>query len=161
RNATGVDLLRDATVIIDGGRIVSISASGTVPASAETIDADGRILTPGLVDAHTHAHFLGDRAAEFWARGSGTPYLELARRGGGIRATLTATRAGTSADRRAALHARLVRLVQQGVTTVEVKSGYGLSTEHELAFLEEIAGAHALDLPSVSPTLLAAHALPP
>jgi imidazolonepropionase len=156
-----VEEIRDATVVVEDDRIVSVTAGTPAPAGAEVIDAGGRLLTPGLVDAHTHAHFLGDRAAEFCARAAGATYLELAQKGGGIRATVTATREGTAEARQRALRTRLARLLTQGVTTVEVKSGYGLSLAHELAFLEEISTVDGPGLPRVSATLLAAHAVPP
>ena len=161
RDGQRLTITEDATIVVEGGRIVSIEPNGDVPAGSQVLDAGGRLLTPGLVDCHTHAHFLGDRAAEFCARAAGATYLELAKRGGGIRATVTATRGGASVDRVSTLRTRLQRLAIHGVTTVEVKTGYGLSAAHELAFLAEIRSAEAPGLPRVTPTLLAAHALPP
>jgi imidazolonepropionase len=158
---SGLSWTDDATIVVDSDRIVSVEGGGAVPDGSRVIDAGGRLVTPGLVDSHTHAHFLGDRAPEFCERAAGVSYLDIARRGGGIRATVAATRAGAPAERIAALRHRLRRLLLGGVTTAEVKSGYGLSIPHELAFLEEIGSVIDPDLPRVSPTLLAAHAIPP
>jgi imidazolonepropionase len=147
------------TLVVREGRVAAIG--GTVPAGAETVDAGGRLVTPGLVDAHTHAMFLGDRASEFCRRAAGVSYLDIAREGGGIVATVGPTRLGPSAARLERTRLRLRRLLGNGVTTVEVKSGYGLSLELERAMLEELASLEAVDLPRVLPTLMAAHALPP
>lgn len=154
-------LLPRATIVVNHGRIASLGQDAPVPPGLPIVDAAGGLVTPGLVDSHTHAHFLGDRAAEFCARAAGESYLAIAQRGGGIRATVGPTRAGTPDERVARLRLRLRRLAAQGVTTVEVKSGYGLSVADELAQLSEIAGLSGDDLPRVSPTLLAAHAIPP
>lgn len=156
-----VERVENATLLVEDGRISWLRRAGEVPAGATTIDARGRLLTPGLVDCHTHAWFLGDRAREFGERVAGASYLEIARRGGGIQSTVRATREGSSQERREALERRLRALAGQGVTTVEVKSGYGLSAAAELAALEDIAAVAGPGLPSVTPTLLAAHAIPP
>jgi len=155
-----VHVLDDASVLVRDGRIEAIHHQGSFP-GIEKIDARGRLLTPGLVDCHTHANFLGDRAAEFAARASGTSYLDLATQGGGIRATLAPTRAGTQFERLSRLRTRLARLAQQGVTTVEVKSGYGLTADTELELLRDLQVVASTKLPAVSPTLLAAHTIPP
>jgi imidazolonepropionase len=156
-----IDTVEQATLLVEAGRITSLSSGGPVPAGARFLDAAGRIVTPGLVDCHTHAWFLGDRAREFGERVSGVSYLDIARKGGGIQSTVRATRAGSSAERTTELRRRLRRLAENGVTTVEVKSGYGLSVASELAALEEIGSLTGTDLPDLMPTLLAAHAVPP
>jgi imidazolonepropionase len=145
-------------VVVRAGRVESL---GSAPDGLARVDAEGRLVTPGFVDPHTHATFLGDRSAEFCARAAGASYLELAQRGGGIVATVGPTRCGSRDARVERLRARLARLAQNGVTTVEVKSGYGLDEATELALLEELAGVDDPLLPRVLPTLMAAHALPP
>lgn len=154
----GGDWLEDATLVVEDGRIRRLD--GPI-AGLPVVDAAGRIVTPGLVDPHTHALFLGDRAAEFCARAAGVSYLELARQGGGIGATVRPTRAGSPAERIERARVRLRRLTANGVTTCEVKTGYGLSADSELAQLDELAQLETAGLPRVRPTLLAAHALPP
>jgi imidazolonepropionase len=132
-------------------------------AGAEQVEAGGRLVTPGLVDSHTHLVFGGDRAREHAVRCAGASYLEIARAGGGIVSTVRATAAASDDELIAGALARAERLLSQGVTTVEVKSGYGLEVEAELRLLEVIeALRHALwSRLTVVPTLLALHALPP
>jgi imidazolonepropionase len=132
--------------------------------AARVLDAGGRLVTPGLVDSHTHLVFgdRGERAREFAARAAGRSYLDVARGGGGIAATVAATRAASDEVLRAAAEERALRLLGQGVTTVEVKSGYGLSAAEELRLLRVI---HDLSRRlwgrlTVVPTLLAGHAVP-
>ncbi|MGC3998515.1 MAG: imidazolonepropionase [Anaeromyxobacter sp.] len=131
-------------------------------AGAEVVDARGGLVTPGLVDAHTHLLFAGDRSGEFALRCAGKSYLEIAAAGGGIGATTRATAAASDEALLEAAVARARRLLAQGVTTVEVKSGYGLEPEAELRLLGLIHQlGHALrDELTVVPTLLA-HAVPP
>jgi len=154
----------DATVVVRDGKVVAVGAGGLPGVDVSglrELDARGALVTPGLVDAHTHAWFLGDRATEFCARAAGASYLELAKLGGGIAATVRATRTGSAEQRRERARLRLRRLAGQGVTTVEAKSGYGLSVELELAALEELSALRDPELPRLSTTLLAAHAIPP
>jgi imidazolonepropionase len=129
---------------------------------ATTLDARGGLVTPGLVDSHTHLLFGGERANEFAMRCAGASYQELARAGGGIAATMRATAAASDEALLADAVVRARRLLAQGVTTVEVKSGYGLSLDSELRLLRLVdALAHALwREQTVVPTLLA-HAVPP
>lgn len=127
----------------------------------ETIDAEGRCLTPGLIDCHTHLVWGGDRAGEFERRLAGASYAEIAASGGGIRATVAATRA---ADERALFDAaapRLRALLAEGVTCVEIKSGYGLAVEPELKQLRVARALGERYEVRVRATLLAAHAVPP
>jgi imidazolonepropionase len=126
----------------------------------ELFDAQGRVVMPGLVDCHTHLGFAGDRADEFQLRVTGALYHDIALSGGGIMSTVHATRNASSDTLRASVRRRLDRFLDHGVTTVEAKSGYGLSLDHELRMLEVYhdAGAdHAVDVVS---TLLGAHAVP-
>ena len=127
----------------------------------EVTDCRGRLITPGLIDCHTHIVYGGSRAAEWEMRLAGVPYAEIARRGGGILSTVRATRAMTEDDLVAAALPRLQALVQEGVTCVEIKSGYGLTTDDELKMLRAARRLGKLAGVEVSATLLAAHAVPP
>lgn len=140
-------LRRDVALVLDGGTVAAVSAPG--PAADERLDAAGRCVVPGFVDSHTHLVFAGDRGDEFVARMAGAPY-----QAGGINTTVTATRAATDTELLALLQARLRESRRNGVTTVEIKSGYGLSVADELRLLR-IAG-------TVTPetTLLGAHVVP-
>lgn len=146
------------------GRIVFAGARSDFPPdadAAERIDCAGRWITPGLIDCHTHLVFGGNRAHEFELRLKGASYEEIARAGGGIVSTVAATRAASEAELIASALPRLDALIGEGVTTVEIKSGYGLDTETEM---RQLSAARALgrDRPvTVKTTFLGAHALPP
>ncbi len=143
------------------GRLVYAGSADAAPAfdAAETIDCAERWITPGLIDCHTHLVFGGERAAEWQARLAGVPYATLAETGG-IRATVAATRAASEAELTAAARTRLARMAEDGVTTVEVKSGYGLEVAAELRQLRAARALGETGLARIVPTLLAAHALP-
>jgi len=128
-----------------------------------SIDATGKTLIPGLVDAHTHPVWAGDRGPEIGRRLAGESYASIAEAGGGIVATVRATRAASDETLRSLLRSRLARMLAHGTTTVEAKTGYGLTVEDELRALRllvEVGGADP-ELPRVVPTLLAAHEFPP
>jgi imidazolonepropionase len=151
-------------VAVRAGRIARIGAmthlDARVQATAER-DGGGRLLTPGLIDCHTHLVYAGDRAREFEQRLEGASYEEIARAGGGIRSTVRLTREADEAALFEQSARRLRALMRHGVTTVEIKSGYGLSLEHELKCLR-VARELGRRLPvTVRTTLLSAHALPP
>jgi imidazolonepropionase len=153
----------DAAVAWRDGRIEWVGVADTVPApmrEQETLDAGGRIVVPGLVDCHTHLAFGGWRAEEFVRKVQGDSYLEIARTGGGIASTVTATRAASSDLLIERCRHALAEMLSLGVTAVEAKSGYGLTAEHEIRLLEvyhAVAGA----VPQLlAPTLLAAHTIP-
>ncbi len=130
--------------------------------SAEvSIDATGQTLLPGLVDAHTHPLWAGDRGLEIGRRLAGESYAEIAASGGGIGATVAATRAASDADLRSLLETRLTRMRSCGTTTVEAKTGYGLTVSDELRALRLLSSELKEELPRVIPTLLAAHEFPP
>ncbi|MFN2385655.1 MAG: imidazolonepropionase [Thermoanaerobaculia bacterium] len=129
--------------------------------AAETVDAAGGTLLPGLVDAHTHPVWAGDRGEEIGRRLAGESYSDIARAGGGILATVRATRAAPDEALRETVRARLARMVAHGTTTVEAKSGYGLTAEQELRSLRLLRDLRDDRLPRIVPTLLAAHEVPP
>lgn len=119
-------ILRDAAVLIEDGRIGWVGPDADAPATADMVDAGGRAIIPGFVDSHSHLVFAGDRAAEFEARMAGEKYAA-----GGIRSTVAATRAASDDELRARLRGFMAELVAQGTTTVEIKSGYGLTVADE------------------------------
>jgi imidazolonepropionase len=142
------------------GRIVHAGPATAIEAD-ETIDCEGRWITPGLIDCHTHLVYAGSRAAEFEARLNGATYKDIARAGGGIMATVNATRAASKWALLAQSQPRLHALLAEGVTTVEIKSGYGLSLQAELKLLNVIDQiAHHMPV-DVAATFLGPHALPP
>jgi len=156
-----------AALRTEGGRIVFAGAEADYgrefagrPAEL-TIDAAGRTLIPGLVDAHMHPVWAGDRGPEIGRRLAGESYASIAAAGGGIVATVRATRAASDETLRALLRGRLLRMRTHGTTTVEAKTGYGLTIEDELRALRLLAAVDDPDLPRVIPTLLAAHEFPP
>lgn len=128
---------------------------------ARTLDAEGGIVTPGYVDAHTHVVFAGDRAREFSLRCGGASYQELLQAGGGILATVQATRAASREELLALALPRVRNLVAEGVTTLEAKGGYGLSPESELKILEAIRDLGPASGVDVIGTAMPLHALPP
>lgn len=160
----GLGILEDGAIACRDGRIVHVGATRDLPArldARQTEDCEGRWITPGLIDCHTHLVHAGNRAHEFEQRLEGVTYEQISRQGGGILSTVNATRAASEVDLVASALPRLDALLAEGVTTIEVKSGYGLTLEHERRML---AAARALgrERPvSVLTTFLGAHALPP
>lgn len=154
----GLGIVENGMVAETGGRIAYAGPEREADAG-EVVDCEERWISPGLIDCHTHLVYAGDRAAEFEARLEGTSYAEIARAGGGIAATVKATRAATEGELLAAAGRRLRLLLNEGVTTIEVKSGYGLSAEAEYRLLRVIR-ALGKDV-DVSGTFLGAHAIPP
>src|SRR5918992_5480135 len=130
-------------------------------ADYETVDGRGKVAVPGLVDCHTHAAFLGDRAKEFELRSRGASYEELHAAGGGILSTVSATRAGSEEELKSAVKRHLGWMLEHGTLTAEAKSGYGLDRETELKSLRAIAGASEKSPLDISPTFLGAHTVPP
>lgn len=156
--------VEDGALLADGDRIAWVGADDQLPAALEPareIDLEGALLTPGLIDAHTHLVYGGDRAAEFELRLQGASYEQIARAGGGIRSTVAATRAASDEQLFTAAARRARALMAEGVTTIEVKSGYGLAEDHEARCLA-VARRLGRELPlTLRTTSLAAHALPP
>ena len=156
--------IRDGAVGIRGAAIAWVGRARDLPRDAsaqQSLDAGGAWATPGLIDCHTHLVYAGNRVDEFEARLNGATYTEIAEAGGGIKSTVRATRASSDDELVAQSKPRLAALAAEGVTTVEVKSGYGLDTTNELRQLRaarRVAAAIGVD---VRTTLLAAHALPP
>ena len=145
-------------VVVTEGRIAAVGPNLPAPADATVIEANGRVLMPGFVDCHTHACWAGDRLDEWEMKRRGVPYLEILKKGGGIHATVRAVREATQKQLAANLRDRLAAMLREGTTTVEVKSGYGLTTEAELKMLRAIRRA-AADWPgTVVPTALLGHA---
>ena len=160
----GYGELRDGAIAVRDGRIAWIGARGALPRGIAAVaehDAGGQWLTPGLIDCHTHIVYAGNRSDEFEARLNGVPYEEIARRGGGILSTVRATRAASEAELLAARLPRVASLLAEGVTTLEIKSGYGLDAESEARMLR-VARTIGTTLPvRVRTTFLGVHTVPP
>lgn len=156
-----------ASLAISGERILAVGPPEEVlrkhppEENCVTVDGRGRVALPGLVDCHTHAAFLGDRAGEFELRSTGAGYEEIHASGGGILSTVRATRAGSEDELRAAVERHLGWMLEHGTTTAEVKSGYGLDRGTELKTLRAIREAGERSTVDVYPTYLGAHTVPP
>lgn len=158
----GLGTINGGILACSEGRIVYVGEAADAPTfeAAESVDCEGRWITPGLIDPHTHLVFGGDRAHEFELRLGRATYEEIARSGGGIISTMTATRAAGEDELVAQALPRLDALIAEGVTTVEVKSGYGLSLQHELKSLRAARRLGEARRVTVTTTFLGAHALP-
>ncbi len=159
-------LIEDAALVVGDGVLhwvgVRKDLSAELLAScALTIDAQGALITPGLIDCHTHLVYGGNRAGEFEQRLNGASYEDIAQAGGGIVSTVKATRAATELELMMQSVPRLKALLAEGVTTVEIKSGYGLALEHERKTLRVARSLSAAHPVSVRTTFLGAHAVPP
>lgn len=175
RGMPGLGLIEKGALVSEGGVLTYVGPEAylpAVPAGAEIIDCEGRLVTPGLIDCHTHLVHAGNRAGEFEMRLAGATYEEVARAGGGIVSSVRALRAANEDELVAQVLPRLDALMAEGVTTVEVKSGYGLDLENEAKSLRAARrlghrlsghhdGASAARPVSVTTTFLGAHALPP
>ncbi len=157
-------LISHAAMLIADGRIRATGSyaelRGKIDAGTTVVDAAGRLVTPGFVDAHTHLVFAGNRAAEFELRIGGATYQEIAATGGGIQSTVAKTRAATEDELLAQARKHRDWMLRGGTTTLEVKSGYGLNRETELRMLQVMARLAAEGPARLIPTLLAAHTVP-
>jgi imidazolonepropionase len=164
--ADGYGLIHDGALVIEGDTLAWVGPRAELPtayrdAKATHRDAQGALLTPGLIDCHTHLVYGGQRANEFELRLNGATYEEVARAGGGIVSTVRATREASETVLAAQSERRLAALLKEGVTTVEIKSGYGLALAHEAKCLR-VARALGQQHPvTVRTTFLGAHAVPP
>jgi imidazolonepropionase len=164
---SAVKRIKNGAVAVRSGKVVAAGPADTVlceykpGARTRVIDAAGKLVTPGLVDPHTHLIFAGNRANEFIMRCQGKTYMEIARAGGGILASMSATRYASVSELVELGLQRLKRMLHAGTTTCEVKTGYGLDLESELKMLEavlQLAGRQPVD---IVPTFMPAHAIPP
>jgi imidazolonepropionase len=160
----GLGLVEDGLIAADAGKIVYAGPAPDAPTgldARQSIDCEGRWITPGLVDCHTHLVYGGDRAEEFELRLAGASYAEISRRGGGIASTVKATRLASEDDLVASAQPRLDALIAEGATTVEIKSGYGLELETERRQLRAARRLGRERSVAVRTTFLGAHAMPP
>jgi len=159
-------IVEDGGVAIEGGKITQVGKSEDVlkenelSPGGEFVDANGSVVGPGFVDCHTHLVFAGTRAREFEMRLQGLSYQEIAARGGGILSTVRASRAASNETLEAGGLSRLDKMLQVGTTTVEIKSGYGLSVDDEIRTLEVIARLRTLHPMDIVATFLGAHEIP-
>ncbi|WP_263587745.1 imidazolonepropionase [Sphingopyxis sp. GC21] len=156
----GLGVVEGGAIGLREGRIAFAGPAADAPNAADVIDCDGRWITPGLIDAHTHLVFAGDRIAEFELRQKGASYEEIARAGGGIASTVAATRAASEAALVRSALPRLDALIAEGVTTIEIKSGYGLTLTDEAKMLRAARALGDARPVTVRTTFLGAHALP-
>lgn len=158
---SGWGLIDDGALLADdAGLLRWVGPSAEAPAADEVTELHGALVTPGLVDCHTHLVYGGDRAGEFEQRLHGASYADIARAGGGIKSTVAATRAASEAELLAAASKRARALIGEGVTTLEIKSGYGLDAATEARMLRVARAIAGLGV-DVRTSYLAAHALPP
>lgn len=163
RAMADVGLIRDGAVAVRDGRILEVGASDDLlhRVNADcSLDAGGRVVMPGFVDPHTHLVWAGERADEFQMRLAGASYMEIMAAGGGIMSTVRQTRAASVDELVAQTEPRLARMLAHGTTTVEIKTGYGLTTQDELKQLAAIRQLQSQSPATLVPTFLGAHAVP-
>ncbi|MFM7740289.1 MAG: amidohydrolase family protein, partial [Planctomycetota bacterium] len=157
-------LIPSGALVVQGNRIEWVGALSDLPLdyrTAQQFDGGGRVLTPGLVDCHTHLVFGGNRIDDWRKRLEGVSYQEIAKQGGGILSTVRATREASAEELYQVASNRLNQMLAGGVTTIEIKTGYGLDLANELKQLHVIQRLATQSPANVIPTLLAAHAVPP
>ena len=163
-NADGLGLIDDAAIVVEQGRIAYVGPQAEIPAlyaDYPATNCENRLITPGLIDCHTHLIHAGNRAHEFELRLEGASYEEVAKAGGGIVSSVKALRAASEDDLVRESLPRLDALIAEGATTVEVKSGYGLDTENEIKSLKAARRLAQERNVAIRTTFLGAHALPP
>lgn len=166
REESGLGIIRNGTVVVKSGKIFWIGKKDELPGEfvlnprSQEIDATGKVVMPGLIDSHTHLIFAGSRENEFELRIQGISYLEIAERGGGILSTVEATRRASFEELFSLGKKRLGRLLSKGVTTIEAKSGYGLSLQDELKILQVMKALQTDHPIDIVPTFLGAHSVP-
>lgn len=161
---SNIGLIEDGAVAIKDGRVEAVGKRSELRdrfPSAQRTELPGCVLSPGLVDSHTHAVFGAWRLDEYELRSAGVPYMEIARRGGGINASVRDLRTRSEEELLQLTRPRLRRMMDHGTTTVEVKSGYGLTLQDELKMLRTIRALAGEDLIDLVPTFLGAHSVPP
>jgi imidazolonepropionase len=158
-------VIPDAGVLCRGGKIAWVGPMSAFPGlngeDVPELDATGRVVLPGFVDSHTHMMFAGDRAEEFGMRAQGATYQEIAEKGGGILSTIKHVRAATKKELKRSTSRHLMAMMKHGTTTVEIKTGYGLSMDAEVRMLEGIHELGEEEMATVVGTFLGAHAVPP
>jgi imidazolonepropionase len=157
-------LVEQGAVAIEKGLIAWVGRDDAIPAqlkAGEVIDLEGRLVTPALIDCHTHVVHGGNRAREFEMRLEGSSYEEIARSGGGIVSTVAATRAATKDELVSDALARVDAMIAEGVSTIEIKSGYGLDIDNELKMLRAARAVAERRPVRVRTSFLGAHAVPP
>ena len=158
---TPYGLVDGHALIVRQGKIRDIVPESSLYLTHDnTFDMQGRLITPGLIDCHTHLVFGGNRAGEWEQRLNGVSYQQISAEGGGINATVSATRSATDEQLLHVAHQRMEQLIKEGVTLLEIKSGYGLDLQPEEKILRVVAALAAENIVEISPTLLAAHATP-
>ncbi|HHT3105245.1 TPA: imidazolonepropionase [Citrobacter freundii] len=158
---TPYGLVDGHALIVRQGKIRAIVPESSLYRTHDnTFDMQGRLITPGLIDCHTHLVFGGNRAGEWEQRLNGVSYQQISAQGGGINATVSATRSATDEQLLHVAHQRMEQLIKEGVTLLEIKSGYGLDLPTEEKILRVVAALAAENIVEISPTLLAAHATP-
>jgi imidazolonepropionase len=162
-NTTAYGLVENAAIAMDGARIAWVGEAANLPAPYANWDREtlpGGLITPALIDCHTHIIYGGNRAGEWERRLQGASYAEISRAGGGIRSTVAATRAASEAELVASAHRRLDDLIGEGLGTIEIKSGYGLDTKNECKMLRAARTLGQRSGVQVKTSFLGAHALP-
>ncbi|HEX3073849.1 MAG TPA: imidazolonepropionase, partial [Ignavibacteriales bacterium] len=156
-----IGVLENHSILVEKGIIKDIVPSSSINGKYEKIDLSGKVILPGLVECHTHTAFAGSRANEFRKKIEGATYEEIAYSGGGINATVQAVRKHSLEELVDIMKPRVVYFIEQGITTLEIKSGYGLSFDDELKLLQAVKEVGAMFPIDIIPTFLGAHTIPP